>query len=329
MDDRAVSVLEQYEFKVLRTWKGRGAILCETSQGLKILKEYAGIKDKLVVQDFLLQSLRSKGYERTEQIVKNREGSLYSMENEQSAYFVKDYFEGRECNVKDEAECLTAMNKLARLHQLSSVQECPDFQNITPFSLQKEYEKHNRELKKVNHYIKQKSQKTDFEIFLMKYYDLFYRQAQTVETELKKEDWTDFEERIATQKILCHGDFQHHNILFSGADPAVINFEKIILDSRVRDIYLFMRKVLEKNGWSVVLGRKILEVYEEESMLTREEKRQLYYRFTYPEKFWKIVNFYFNSGKAFISARNTEKLEKLLKNRDDMQNFITFLESML
>ena len=42
MNDRAVSVLEQYDLEVERTWKGRGSIHFETKDGIYILKEYKG-----------------------------------------------------------------------------------------------------------------------------------------------------------------------------------------------------------------------------------------------------------------------------------------------
>ena len=41
VNDRCVSLLENYELEVLRTFKGRGAILCETNMGTMILKEYS------------------------------------------------------------------------------------------------------------------------------------------------------------------------------------------------------------------------------------------------------------------------------------------------
>ena len=40
VDDKRISVLEGYDLQVLRTYKGRGALICETDQGLKILREY-------------------------------------------------------------------------------------------------------------------------------------------------------------------------------------------------------------------------------------------------------------------------------------------------
>ena len=47
MNDRAVSLFDNYEIEVNRTWKGRGAILCESDKGLLILKEYNGPMNKI------------------------------------------------------------------------------------------------------------------------------------------------------------------------------------------------------------------------------------------------------------------------------------------
>ena len=35
VNDRVLAVLEKYDIEVLRSWKGRGAILCETKTGIK------------------------------------------------------------------------------------------------------------------------------------------------------------------------------------------------------------------------------------------------------------------------------------------------------
>ena len=124
----------------------------------------------------------------------------------------------------------------------------------------------------------------------------------------------------------CHGDFQHHNLLCCRDGFAVINFEKYLLDNPVRDLYLFLRKLLEKNSWSPSLALSILTAYETQRTLSDQDRRQLYYRFAYPEKFWKIVNFYYNSGKAWIPGRNREKLENLLRQEEEKK---AFLDSVL
>ena len=57
MNDRAVALLEQYEIEVLRTRKGRGAILCDTQQGCLIFKEYTGREEQLRLQEQVLKHL--------------------------------------------------------------------------------------------------------------------------------------------------------------------------------------------------------------------------------------------------------------------------------
>jgi hypothetical protein len=65
-----------------------------------------------------------------------------------------------------------------------------------------------------------------------------------------------------------------------------------------------------------------LDAYEKENHLEKEEYTQLYYRLTYPEKFWKIVNFYYNSGKAWIPGKNLEKLMKVCRQEKEKDNFL-------
>ena len=83
-----------------------------------------------------------------------------------------------------------------------------------------------------------------------------------------------------------------------------------------------MRKLLEKSNWSIPLGQELLEAYEREEPITAINRIDLYYRLAYPEKFWKIANFYFNSGKAWIPGRNQEKLEKLITQEKEKQHFL-------
>ena len=60
-----------------------------------------------------------------------------------------------------------------------------------------------------------------------------------------------------------------------------------------------------------------------EKPLTEEEVEYLKIRLIYPEKFWKIVNFYYNSGKAWIPGKNLEKLQKLVDQEKKKQEFLS------
>lgn len=319
MSDRSAIILENYEIEVLRTWKGRGAVLCETPQGILILKEYMGHKEKVAFQDALLHMVQEKGFRQAESIVKNKEQELLTQDVDGTAYILKTYEDGRECNIKDMEECQSAVETLASLHKVSW-SEKPLSELIQPYSVCKEFYKHNRELRKVRKYLKDRSQKSDFEIALLHSYDYFLNLALQVTEELR------FFENEKENHFICHGDYQYHNVLVSGGKMHVINFEKCLYDSPVRDLYLFLRKLLEKSEWSEFVGFNLIQAYEKVRPMEKEEYRQLYFRLSYPEKFWKIVNFYYNSGKAWIPDKNMEKLVKIVDQEKSKQQFLENLK---
>ena len=315
MNDRSVSLLDNYDIEVLRTWKGRGAILCEANQGIFILKEYTGHREKVLFQDALLTMIQERGFLNAEGIIRNKEQELLTQDQDGISYILKTYFEGRECNVRDMDECRQAVSTLARLHQVSRMEEIM-FGTLTSRNAQADFEKHNKELRRVRKFLKERSQKTDFEIYLMKDYDYFFHSALQITEELQAFKG---EEEIFSA---CHGDYQYHNIIVSDGEMNLINFDKCVYDIPVRDLYLFMRKLLEKSGWAQNVGFELVDTYNRVKQLEKEDYLQLYYRLAYPEKFWKIVNFYFNSGKAWIPGKKLEKLKKVTEQEKDKQIFL-------
>ncbi len=318
MNDRAVGVLEQYEVEVQRTRKGRGALLCDTRQGCYILKEYKGNPEKCRLQDRLLKQVAGQGEVRVEQILPTKEGELLSKDADGTSYLLKTYFEGRECNIRDRSECIEAAKELAKLHRGMAMEE--DGLPEVFFSPGKEYEKHNRELRKVRRYLRQKGQKTWFEISLLNSMDPYLEQAEAV-----MRDWgaySGLSERQPECRSFCHGDYQYHNILRVGGEWHIVNFEKCMRDNPVRDLYLLLRKLLEKSDWDVGLGSALLDAYDSVRPISAYSWIDLHYRLAYPEKFWKIVNFYYNSGKAWIPEKNREKLQKLLDQEEAKRRFL-------
>ncbi len=318
MNDRAIGLLERYDVEVRKTRKGRGAILCDTDRGCLIFKEYVGNELKIALQNRILRQVSEGGRVNVEQIVPDKEGSLLVKDSDGISYVLKTWFEGRECNIYERAECVEAVRLLAKLHLSMEGIGCDV--PIPAFQPDREYEKHNRELKKVRKFLRGKGQKNQFEISLQQTLDPFLEQALEI-----TEHWQQYSHLQEGQPecgCICHGDYQYHNIINSDRDWYIINFEKYVRDNPVRDLYLLLRKLLEKSNWSIALGTELINAYEQIRPISAYSRIDLYYRLAYPEKFWKIVNFYFNSGKAWIPERNLEKLNKLLEQEPMKQHFL-------
>lgn len=323
MNDRAVGLLDQYEIEVLRTRKGRGAILCDSNRGTYIFKEYQGPKDKLEMQEHLLKTIAGEGSVTVEQLIRTKEGALFVQGQDGVSYILKTYYEGKECNILDLQECLAGVKTLALLHKRMNLGSLDIATNWPVFSLEKEYEKHNKELKRVKKFLREKSQKNPFEIYLTGEYDYFLQQAFEVTKDLEAFLLPDEETYMRKAGCFCHGDYQYHNIIQIPGGLAVINFEKFLIDDQVRDLYLYMRKLLEKSNWSKELGKQILNAYNEINELPARSFVSLYYRLAYPEKFWKIANFYYNSHKSWIPGKNMEKIQKVVEQEPAKQEFLT------
>lgn len=327
MNDRAVNVLEKYELDVERTWKGRGSILFETGEGIFILKEYKGTPQRLPAIAGILEQIRENGYTDVETILPDKEGEYLVRDHDGTGYIVKTYFQGKECNICDRAEYLKGIKSLAKLHHamdhngIRSMEEggltIPDEMPVW-----RDFKKHTAELRGVRRYLRAKSQKSDFELYLQKHYDPFLEQAVKVQESLQSENLPAWHEELKKKHQVCHGDYQYHNILMGNENCCIINFEKMAVDSPVRDLYLFMRKLLEKTNWNVDIGRELLHTYNKERTLREEELLQLKYRLSYPEKFWKIVNYYYNSSKSWIPGKNGEKLSRLLEQEEAKTVFL-------
>lgn len=318
MNDRALSLLEQYDIEVLRTRKGRGTFICETKQGSLAFQEYNGNPEKLKLQQMILQRIRDLGLVKAEELIPNKEGQLFVKGNDGLCYILKTFFEGSECNIYDTHECVEAVQLLARLHHCMEGVLWEDVygEGRSVYSPLKEYEKHNRELSRVWSYLKKKGQKQVFEKRLLSSMEYFVSQARQV-----TESWRQLEDTVPDTG-LCHGDYQYHNILRTPEGWRIVNFEKLQADDPIRDVCLFLRKVMEKNNWEVSQGKELLDAYEAVRSLSTYSRQDLYHRFAYPEKFWKIVNFYYNSSKAWIPEKNLEKLDKVISQEEAKQNFI-------
>lgn len=329
MQEYELNVLEQYDVEVSGTRKTRGAVLCDSDQGLLLLKEVKVSEKRIPALYELHEYLNEQGYTRTDRIIQTKEGEYLAASEDGCQYLLKSWFQGRECDIKKPAELLAASGNLAKLHVLM----CRSLANsVAPGAhLGEEYLRHNRELKKVRKFMRGISPKGEFESAFLKYFEQMYQWADCAINELENSDYDKIYRESVEKGCMTHGEYNYHNILMLSAEHshrrepyqiAVTNFEKFKRDVQVEDLYYFLRKVMEKQGWKVRLGDNMLNAYSAIRPLSREEMEYLKVRLIYPEKFWKVANSYYHSNKAWISAKSIEKLSTAIRQTEEKKRFL-------
>ena len=309
------AILSQYEMEINEVTKGRGAFICNTSKGKKILVPFRGSKEKgKMLLDFL-KELKSRGFE-VEQIVQNRkEEAVTEDEYTQERFLLKDYVEGVEISASKLEEMKEAVRMLAIYHnvseQLLAEQEKGKLsENVN------DWQRHYRELIKVRNYIKNRKKKSEFEQIYMKHFE-HNRKTAEKSLELLQEEFDQ-----PARSVICHGDFNQHNVLLSNGKYRIVHFENIQYNWAMADLANFIRKMLEKNDWSDSLGIELISEYDGYRPLRVAEYRQLYGLLLFPEKFWKVTNHYMNSRKTWISERDIDKLKRIIEQEEKRLNFL-------
>lgn len=331
MVDKINAVIEKYDLEIVSTHKGRGSVIIETNQGIKILKEYTGPVHKLELVHTVLTRLRESGYDRTDQMIRNREGELFTKDMDGRFMILKDYLEGRECNVRVKEEIMQAVRELGRLHNM--LDRCVDQANmeLPAHSLREEVLRHNKEIVHIYRYLKKIGDRTLFEQELLSNFPYFMDQAKETMEEIEHQEQLakaryENHDVMEREQGICHGDYQYHNVILRDGQMYVTNFEKLVRGSQVRDLYLIFRKVMEKYNWSVNLAEEVINNYQLERQLDVYQRKELYDRVKYPEKFWKIANYYMNSRKSWQPEKNREKLQRVLSQEPDKVKVLSFLK---
>lgn len=323
MNEKDLKILEQYELQVKNIYRGRGAYLCETEKGLFLLKEYQSSVQKAEFIQKICLLIKENTGKGTDYFLKNKEGALLTMSKEEVSYVLKAWTTGKECGVNSMEEIEKAVQNLGELHKAISSLKVPEIMNAS--ELNEIYFKHIKELKKIRTFIRDKKKKTSFELFFLEHYDDFVREAEESMKFLQNGASREVLHSARENGSICHGDYNQHNVFIEPDGVFTANFDQCFCGSQMEDLYHFMRKILEKHNWNLELAKRMLHAYDLEKALLKDELKDLYVRFYFPEKFWKVANHYYNSRKSWISERSTEKLETLVAQKEEKNKFLYYL----
>lgn len=360
MEDKVEEVLAQYPVQAGNKKRVRGAILLETEEGLCLLREFSGKRGHLELEEALKKHLVEQGYSLVDIAVRNSRGELLTRDSAGGFWLMKQWFSGRECDLRDAGQVRQAMVHLARLHQWmvedenweqqeemqlaaadlgGEMEEQEEARHLVEHDPQKMasipmakdfFGRRNRELKRVHTYIRKKRRKNEMELVLLDSFSHYYEQGcEAQRLDIEEKNYECLLKKAYEEKRLIHGSYNYHNILFHGKDIITTNFDNAKIGIQMLDLYGFLRKVMEKNGWRQELGMQLIEAYRKQRELSVEERHLLYTLLLFPEKYWKQCNFYYNGKKSWVSGKSYEKLLRIRKQEAGRIQFLEMTKGLL
>ena len=260
-----------------------------------------------------------------EQVSLTKDGQCVVTDESGMRFWLKDLVEGNECQTGREKDVAAGAQALAGFHCCvsSCVTEIPDFMKNTKNEPAVLYYRHYRELILVKNFVQSRKTRNEFERSFWEQYTHYIAQAKEAVGMLQER-----KDQGGTRGF-CHGDCNQHNMLRTAQGVRLVNYENLFYGEQMVDLANYLRKILEKNSWSTDMGKHILEAYEKQRKLCKEEKQLLHVLLLFPEKFWKVSNHYSNSHKAWVSGRDIEKLNRLIAAEPAREHFLENLFSFL
>ena len=278
MNEKSLEVLKQYDFEVNRVLRGRGGMILNTDRGVKLFLECVKSDKYYERENDITRRVADSGFLWVDTYVQNSSGEILTPDEDGRRFYVKDWYEGKECNVRDLKDLCRAVQTLAQLH-LVLLEVAGEFSGTTEEQNEKDvkakalsgieaggetqlrlmYTRHMKELKLTGNYLKNKKKKSEFEQLAYKNIGSFFSEAEKAVQLLAGPQ---FQERLSYAKKtgeLCHGSYNYHNIIFSNGNTAVTNFDKYKNECQISDLYQFMRKILEKYDWDIQTAYKMMK----------------------------------------------------------------------
>ena len=328
LDEKSAVVLAQYDLSVKSYYRQKGAGYLETEQGLFLLRAREAREGRVVWEEEVKKCAVKRGFTLLDLGVLNREGKYITEGDYAETFLLRQCRAGEEVDLRIPEHREGAAKTLGRLHL--ALQGAPVKEEYLREPAAEVFEKRIRELRRLRTYLSQRKKKNAFERKLLELLPYYLERAEAALCVLLEGDWQ--EPYIEAKRLgkVCHGNYGSHALLYlEGGELFVGNFERAGIGAQAEDLCYLIRKSMEKTEWQPQLCKQLLAAYEKEGEISAQQRRLLFCMLLFPEKFYRVCNQYFNTGKAWIPAKLLQKLSFLLEQKEAKERFDKTLETFL
>lgn len=312
---------ENYNIKINSISNFRDMFIANTESGKRLIKISNLKPDRVNFISEVKDHLFNNGFCNIDKNICTNSGKAYITYNDQTIY-MSSFIEGRECNLDSREESIRCARLLARMHRASSGFVCSE--NSTPRTelgrLPGCYKKRLDEIKK----LKKNAQrgKMKFDNLMCKYVDYFHDLGERAINILDTSDYYELVEEAEKSKNISHHDFNHHNIFVQNDEMYLINFEYCCYDLKVYDLVNLLRRKMRKCQWDIDEAAIIINEYSKIETLGESELDLMKAMLMFPQKFWRVVNKYYNSRKSWSEQNYVSRLEEVIDEVNYLKGFL-------
>lgn len=314
-------IAENYGLDVKNLFPYKDTFMIVTAQGRKVIKKIPFSVDRLRFVHGAKEHLASNGFDNIDRYICTLSGEPGFLYNN-GCYTLTAFSEGRESNFDSDSDVKRAAVVLADMHKSSKGYSAPENSKVQDDlgKLPGFFAKRLDDIKKMKK--QARKGKSRFDQLFLQYVDYFIELGEKASQELESSDYALITEKTMKEGLFCHHDYTHHNILMEGEKVIVTNFDYCCYELRVYDIANFIRRKMRKCDWDISKTELIIQSYNSVEALNSEELAVMKIILQFPQKFWRVVNRYYNSRHSWSEKSFIMRLQEVI---DEVAPLNTFL----
>ncbi len=311
MEDMNSKVLSGYGLKLISSTRNRTGFVCKTDKGYKEVKKNNSGEKALIFQSEAKQHLKNRGFQNVTTFSVALDGNpFYSCDG--NLYVVEDYIDSREIELNQNDMLLNATRTLARMH-IASQGFDSEIKKTNIGKLPILYEKRKNELTKIKKWISSQSHLSEMDLIVLKNYGYYKKKVNEAIEILCNSRYQSLMEEAERERCFCHNAFKGENLrLTQQGTLQVSGFHKCAYDYCILDLAEFIRRYLKENDADVETVDSILKEYDKIRTVTPDDLELIYAILTYPYKFLKLCNEYYNKRRVYVSDAIVQKMNQCI-----------------
>jgi len=312
---------ENYDIKINSISNFRDMFIANTDNGRRLIKITSLKPDRVNFIAEVKEHLYKNGFCNIDRSIYTNSGNSCITYNDQTVYMSR-YVEGRESNLDNRDEIIKCARLLAEMHRASI--GFSESENSSPRNelgrLPASYRKRLDEIKKLKKNALKGRMK--FDNLMCRHVDYFYDLGERALNLLDASQYPALVEEAEKSKNISHHDFNHHNIFLQNNELYLINFEYCCYDLKVYDLVNLLRRKMRKCQWNIGEAEQIINEYSKIQPLTSSEFDLMKIMLMFPQKFWRVVNKYYNSRKSWSEQSYINRLEEVIEEVRYLKEFL-------
>jgi spore coat protein YsxE len=316
-------VFSRYGWSPQRVGMSHGVIKVDTGNGVYALKKTEASPERLKFLYRVLEDVKRAGFEHIVSWELTRSGEPYVSTSEGTWYAAPWY--GKRVKKGADLPVEELLGQLARLHRLSqpAVEGMEDFRVQADEVLLNEWKNKKEQLNEFRNTVEER----EFPSPLDK---VFKEQAALLDKAFGfaiqgMERFVETDKGRPPRYTLVHSRVHPQNLRTGEDGWKWFDFDHAQLDSPVRDIASFFRRMLPPGKGEEEDLASLLSIYEEEMKLTGKEKKLLALYLAYPERPYHLLKKYYEEPKVLAESAAVHRLEE---ETDRLQLFQSWVRQL-